>query len=170
MVITVHRWFANKSCPGDWLYARLGDLAAKVTAALGGSQQEPATGKTVWYRVRKTWADSKSQLGAYKVLANAKAKVDANPAYAVFDENGKAIYGTATTASFAPYLVSVTIDNLNIRKGPGTNYGTVGKFTGKGCFTIVEEASGQGASKWGLLKSYADGRDGWISLDFAARI
>ena len=37
MVITVHRWFANKSCPGNWLYARLGDLASRVTAALGGS-------------------------------------------------------------------------------------------------------------------------------------
>lgn len=37
MILTVHRWFANKSCPGNWLYARLGDLAARVTAALGGS-------------------------------------------------------------------------------------------------------------------------------------
>jgi len=37
MVITVHRWFANKSCPGDWLYSRLGDLAKKVTAELGGT-------------------------------------------------------------------------------------------------------------------------------------
>ena len=36
MVLTVHRWFANKSCPGNWMYARLGDLAKKVTAALGG--------------------------------------------------------------------------------------------------------------------------------------
>ena len=36
MVLTVHRWFANKSCPGNWLYARLGDLASKVTASLGG--------------------------------------------------------------------------------------------------------------------------------------
>ena len=36
MVLTVHRWFANKSCPGDWMYARMGDLAEKVTAALGG--------------------------------------------------------------------------------------------------------------------------------------
>ena len=35
MVLTVHRWFANKSCPGDWLYARMGDLAEKVTATLG---------------------------------------------------------------------------------------------------------------------------------------
>lgn len=37
MVLTVHRWFANKSCPGDWMYARMGDLASKVTAQLGGS-------------------------------------------------------------------------------------------------------------------------------------
>lgn len=36
MVLTVHRWFANKSCPGNWLYARLGDLASKVTVSLGG--------------------------------------------------------------------------------------------------------------------------------------
>lgn len=137
-----------------------------------GSTPEPIPEKSIWYRVRKTWADSKSQLGAYKVLANAKAKVDANPGYAVFDEEGKVVYGnTATvTEGFTPYMVSVTIDNLNIRKGPGTNYNTVGKFTGKGCFTIVEEATGQGASKWGLLKSYANGRDGWISLDYASRI
>lgn len=44
MVLTVHRWFANKSCPGNWLYARLGELASKVTAALGGDTKpaEPA--------------------------------------------------------------------------------------------------------------------------------
>ena len=37
MVITVHRWFANKSCPGNWLYSRLGKLAAEVTKQLGES-------------------------------------------------------------------------------------------------------------------------------------
>lgn len=35
-VITVHRWFANKSCPGDYLYNRLGEIAKKVTKRLGG--------------------------------------------------------------------------------------------------------------------------------------
>lgn len=46
MVLTVHRWFANKSCPGDWLYARLGDLASKVTASLAVSSKPAAsTGK-----------------------------------------------------------------------------------------------------------------------------
>lgn len=41
MVLTVHRWFANKSCPGTWLYQRMGDLAAKVTAELGGMASAP---------------------------------------------------------------------------------------------------------------------------------
>ena len=41
MVLTVHRWFANKSCPGNWLYQRMGDLAAKVTAELGGTASAP---------------------------------------------------------------------------------------------------------------------------------
>ena len=46
MVLTVHRWFANNSCPGDWLYARLGDLASKVTASLADSSKPAAsTGK-----------------------------------------------------------------------------------------------------------------------------
>ena len=36
MVLTVHRWFANKACPGDWLYTRLGTLASEVTKRLGG--------------------------------------------------------------------------------------------------------------------------------------
>ena len=91
MVLTIHRWFANKSCPGDWLYARLGDLAAKVTAALGtGASADKAASQL--YRVRKTWADSKSQKGAFSVLANAKKCADSNKGYSVFDGNGKKVY------------------------------------------------------------------------------
>lgn len=63
MIITVHRWFANKSCPGDWLYNRLGDLAAKVTSRLGGDSQQPSD---TLYRV---------QTGAYKQKANADAQL-----------------------------------------------------------------------------------------------
>ena len=91
MVLTVHRWFANKSCPGGWLYARLGDLAAKVTAALGtGASADKAASQL--YRVRKSWADSKSQKGAFSVLANAKKCADSNKGYSVFDGNGKKVY------------------------------------------------------------------------------
>lgn len=175
MVLTVHRWFANKSCPGDWLYSRLGDLAAKVTAALGSvptettPAQEPA--KTELYRVRKTWADSKSQKGAYKILSNAKKCADANPGYSVFDVNGVIIYTPKTTttepATAVPFLVTVNITDLNIRKGPGTAYDCTGQFTGIGVFTILEVKSGKGSTVgWGRLKSGA----GWISLDYVTRI
>ena len=44
MVITVHRWFANKSCPGDWLFSRLGNVASEVTKRLGGSSTSTSTG------------------------------------------------------------------------------------------------------------------------------
>lgn len=44
MLITVHRWFAAKSCPGDWLYSRLGHLAARVTEILSGTPEIPSTG------------------------------------------------------------------------------------------------------------------------------
>ena len=43
MILTVHRWFANKSCPGNWMFARMGDLAEQVTAALGGEAEAPST-------------------------------------------------------------------------------------------------------------------------------
>lgn len=45
-----------------------------------------------YYRVRKSWSDKKSQLGAYRILTYAKAKADKNPGYYVFDPNGRAIY------------------------------------------------------------------------------
>lgn len=64
MIITVHRWFANKSCPGDWLYNRLGDFAEKVTARLNDST---ASGSDVLYRV---------QVGAFTKKENADRQLE----------------------------------------------------------------------------------------------
>ena len=69
------------------------------------------------------------------------------------------------------FKVKVDIPNLNIRKGPGTNYPARGRFTGVGTFTIVDIQPGQGSSAgWGLLKSYEKNRDGWVSLYYAKRV
>lgn len=35
--MTVHRWFANKSCPGDYLYNKHGEIAEEVNKRLGVS-------------------------------------------------------------------------------------------------------------------------------------
>ena len=41
MLLTVHRWYDDKPCPGDWMFARMGDLASKVTARLADSADAP---------------------------------------------------------------------------------------------------------------------------------
>ena len=35
MLLTVHRWFAKKSSPGNWLFGKLGDLTQEVNSRLG---------------------------------------------------------------------------------------------------------------------------------------
>ena len=65
---------------------------------------------------------------------------------------------TAPAAAPSKLKWTVTISDLRIRKGPGTNYDWTGAYTGKGTFTIVEQKNG-----WGRLKSGA----GWISLNTA---
>lgn len=124
--MTVHRDFANKACPGEYLYSRHGEIAAEVNRRL----QDASNG------------------GGVVVTPPAAEKPT----------------GGTTGATVAPYHVRVKITNLNIRKGPGTNYGAT-SYIQPGIYTIVAESTGKGAAKWGKLKSGA----GWISLDYATK-
>lgn len=74
MLITVHRWFAQKSCPGDWLYSRLGKLAQEVTAQLAESKTESAPVPVI-----KSASDNRLyrvQCGAFSSEENAQKRVD----------------------------------------------------------------------------------------------
>lgn len=124
--MTVHRDFANKACPGEYLYSRHGEIAAEVNRRLQGA----------------------SNGGGVVVTPPAAEKPT----------------GGTTGATVTPYHVRVKITNLNIRKGPGTNYGAT-SYIQPGIYTIVAESTGKGAAKWGKLKSGA----GWISLDYATK-
>ena len=62
---------------------------------------------------------------------------------------------------FKPYKVKVTVDKLNIRSGPGTQYKIVGSITDNGVYSIVNESNG-----FGKLKSGA----GWISLGYCKKV
>lgn len=110
--MTVHRWFANKSCPGEYLYSRHGAIADEVNKRLnaGTTPTKPA-----------------------------------EPSKPSSDD----------------FLVRVTADVLNIRKGAGTNFPTNGAIRDKGIYTIVETNG-----DWGKLKSGM----GWIHLGYTQRI
>lgn len=71
-----------------------------------------------------------------------------------------------TVSAFKPYRVRSVVGCLNIRSGPGVNYRIVGSISETGVYTIITESYGNGASKWGKLKSGA----GWISLDYIIRV
>ena len=66
----------------------------------------------------------------------------------------------------ASYVVRVTADELNVRSGPGTDNAIVTVVHAGEAYTIVEEADGAGASKWGRLKSGA----GWVALDHTEKV
>ena len=73
---------------------------------------------------------------------------------------------TKTATKFTEYKVRVAADALNIRKGAGTNYSITGTITDKGIYTIVGEATGEGATKWLKLKSGA----GYIASDYTKKV
>jgi putative prophage pi3 protein 11 len=164
-----------------WYQINDGGAAAYITAVpdyvsfKATPEQKASTAGTGYFRVRKDWKDAASQIGAFKDRENAVELAKQNAGYYVFDNDGNRIYPEAPAAPVAAeYKVNVTTSDLRIRKGPGTTFDYWKKdgkpvYTGKGAFTIVEEAEGPGASKWGLLKAYAAGRNGWVSLDYAKK-
>lgn len=88
--ITMHKMFAATACPGPYLSHKItsGDLARDIKAAMGQGTSKPVSQQL--YRIRKSWADVKSQIGAYKSLENAKKAC--GKGYTVFDKDGKAVY------------------------------------------------------------------------------
>lgn len=143
----------------DGGYATAPDYVDKVCGIIerysltAYDEQKEATSEG-WYRVRKSWADVKSQIGAFHRLDYAKDKADANPGYSVYDEAGVKVY---PEAAFAPYLVRVKVDDLNMRLGATVDTVSVGHVP-VGTYTIVEEKTGKVSKNgtegvWGRLKS-----------------
>lgn len=165
MVLTVHRWFANKSCPGDYLYNRHGEIAAEVTKRLSGTTATPTTPTesktdntttaTTLYRV---------QVGSYSKKENAEKMVEKLKAAgydAMIVEAAQSTGTTAAPTNFTAYKVRINTDVLNIRKGASIESDAVGSVRKNGVYTIVDEKDG-----WGKLKSGA----GWISLAFTVKV
>lgn len=129
MVMTVHRWFANKSCPGDYLYNRHGQIADEVNKRLG-SYQEPVvekddqveektlavgmevdfTGTSHYTSAYKTATRKTCKAGKAKITAIAAGK--AHPCHLVaVSGRGSTVYGWVDAAD-----ISAGADQT-IRKG-----------------------------------------------------
>lgn len=87
-----HYDVTGKICPNPYVYNTSSHTWTKFKQAIADGA-EPAEKK--YYRVRTSWDNAKSQIGAYEDLANAKKAC--KKGYTVYDWNGKAVY---TNSSF----------------------------------------------------------------------
>lgn len=194
--LTVHRWFANKSCPGEYLYNLHGRIAKEVNDILkSDAKNEEIKAET---KV-DTKVEAKEEINTYpntpfsvKVLVDdlnyrSEPSMDGE----VKGQTGKGIFTVNRVSgnwgrlksgagwiylknteyceimSSLPFKVKVEIPYLNIRTGAGIGYAKTGQYTGVGTFTITEVKEGEGSDTgWGRLQSGA----GWISMEFAKKI
>ena len=71
---------------------------------------------------------------------------------------------TSPTTSTLPYHVRIVDKSgLNVRRGAGITNPIVACANYNEVYTIIDEVQ-VGNSKWGLLKSYKNGRNGWINV------
>lgn len=166
MVITAHRWFAATECPGDWLYSRLGDLAAKVTARLTETSNSVKAGDIVSVSSNAVYYNGvdipdlvTARKWIVKSVSGDRAVIDKSTD-GKFSINSpiNVKYLTADKKQFEPYTVKLVTP---IHKSASADSPVVGTIDNGGVYTIVEENG-----KWGKLKSGA----GWISLDCVKKI
>lgn len=120
--MTVHRDYANKSCPGDYLYNRHGEIAAEVNRRLGVADTAPdagaAQGVTV-YTVKKgdtlsaiaaKYGTTYQKIAAYNGIKNPnvirvgqKIKIPANAAPATLKRGDKVKVLNAVTYDGKPF-------------------------------------------------------------------
>lgn len=127
------------------------------------------------YRVRTSWDNTQSQIGAFHSFERAKELADLNSGYSVFNGSGVRVYPEDT---FLPYVVRVSIRDLHMRLEPTIDAASVG-YVPVGAYTIVEEKQGKvGRSGtkglWGRLKTeqFYNGKNVpvWICLSYTERV
>ena len=107
-----NKWNADK-CAKAIVEGILGKTISSSTSSNPGPSSTSTISKL--YRVRKSWSDAKSQIGAYANLDNAKAAC--KDGYTVYDWNGKAVYSKASTATTNLYRVRKSWNDVKSQLG-----------------------------------------------------
>ena len=95
-----HYMFASTACTGPWIKNHTTDICNKVNANLNGSQPTPTSTTKELYRVRKSWDNVASQIGAFSDLENAKKAC--KEGYSVYNSRGALVYSKPVVTPTKP--------------------------------------------------------------------
>lgn len=175
--------------PKEWQEFK--DMVRSILGGTAGKQDTPATtqnatksvskGDTVTFTGGGVYKSSTAESVATKKNVTSVCEVTAvntkgTHPYHCVSKDGKGVYGWVNAESVkevskteqssgGSYKVKITADVLNVRKGPGTNYGIATQVKQGEVYTIVAETK-NGSTTWGKLKSGA----GYISLGYTKRV
>lgn len=165
MIMTYHRWFKNKSCPGNWFVSKGTEFVNEVNRRLSTGNKEFNSGDLVvlnkeavqWdgNTIREDYLDKVYKIRSIDEKGRAVLEIDNNVIYAVAKKY------ISLYEDKEHELVRINTDVLNIRQGPGVEYKVTGQIRDRGIYTIIEVKN-----NWGKLKSGA----GWISMNYIERV
>ena len=159
--VTRHNMFVPTSCPGPYLQSKFPYIVSEVNKRLYASEE--------MYRIRKSWADAKSQIGAYRNLKNAKKACPSG--YYVFNSAGKVVYPVVSNYSIdyaqsfdsskARSYTVVPEVGIHLRAGAGTN---------KRSLQVLEQGAvvtcyGYFTNEWYLVQT-SDGKVGYVCSEY----
>ena len=88
-----HYDVTGKICPNPYAYNTTAHTWEEFKQLISGAASAGSSQTDKLYRVRKSWEDAKSQIGAYSSLDNAKKAC--TDGYTVYDWDGRAVYSKA---------------------------------------------------------------------------
>ena len=160
--LTMHKWYWATACPGPYLSGKFPYIASEVNKRLSGTSQTDKPASAELYRVRRSWSNASSQIGAYRTLDNAKKACKSG--YSVFDSIGKAVYtkksakaytkGTEVKLSNVMLYVSATAKSGRVISG---TYYIYDNMVNKGRMRITNKKTNCGRSPVGQYVT------GWVN-------
>lgn len=147
--MTVHRWFASKDCPGEYLYQRHGDIAEKVNAIIRPTPSKVETagfkvGQIVQFNGNKHYVSSISAVG--KDCTPGKAKVTAVAStgqhrvhLVAIAGGGSNVYGWVDTTHIAQDSKALVVGSkVRVNAGAKTyTGGSLASFVYKMTYTVL---------------------------------
>lgn len=198
MLLTVHRWFAAKSCPGDWMMNKMAEFAATVTSKLGGTSTTSSTSdaETAFPQVPFTVTVLIDNLN-YRATPSNSGVVKGRTGKGVFTItklSGK--WGQMKGTNCWIYLGNPSYVTIGSTVAATASSTTSSSSSSSSSYLVQVTASALNIRKgpstkysivgtiknkgtftivdeqdgWGLLKSYQTNRNGWINLKYTKKV